>query len=329
MHYTTLGRTNLNVSIAGLGGGGHSRLGLRLGRSLDDALTVAKAAFDQGVNVFDTAQSYGTEPVIAKLLDTVPRDQIVISTKAGIGWTGPINCTADEYARTIDDRLTQLNTDYIDIMYIHGLHPDLVDDAMQTIVPVMQKARDAGKVRFIGVTEMFEHDFKHQMLQRVLPHDCFDVVMLGFNILNQTARQTVLPMIQKQNVGTMCMFAIRQALSDQARFKQTIKQLIDEGRIDPAMINANNPLDFLIQTPMSGNGSEGEGTSGAGGHADIVDACYRFCRDEPGMDIVLTGTSNTAHLAANLQSINAPALPREHRQRLIDIFQKVDHLSGD
>ena len=238
---------------------------------------------------------------------------------------GPINCTPQEFAKTIDDRLTQLNTDYIDIMYIHGLHPDLVDDAMEMIVPVMQKARDAGKVRFIGVTEMFEHDFTHQMLQRALPYDCFDVVMLGFNILNQTARDTVLPMIQKQNVGTMCMFAIRQALSNEDRFKQTINQLIDEGRIDPALINATNPLDFLKLTSAEISG----GTSGGGGYADIVDACYRFCRDEPGMDIVLTGTSNTAHLAANLQSINAPALPVEHRQRLIDIFKNVDHLSGD
>ncbi|MFG0249338.1 MAG: aldo/keto reductase [Phycisphaeraceae bacterium JB051] len=318
MYYTTLGRTNLKVSIAGLGGGGHSRLGLRVGRSMDDALAVAQAAFDQGVNVFDTAKGYGTEPVIAKLLDTVPRDQIVISTKAGIGWMGPINCTPAEYEKTIDDRLTQLNTDYIDVMYIHGLHPDLVDDAVEMFVPVMQKARDAGKVRFIGVTEMFEHDFTHQMLQRALPYDCFDVVMLGFNILNQTARETVLPMIQKQNVGTMGMFAIRQALSNEERFKQTIKQLIDEGRIDPALINTNNPLDFLMQTP-----------SGGGGHADIVDACYRFCRDEPGMDIVLTGTSNTVHLAANLQSLNAPALPLEHRQRLIEMFENVDHLCGN
>jgi aryl-alcohol dehydrogenase-like predicted oxidoreductase len=315
MQYTTLGRTNLNVSIAGLGGGGHSRLGLRVGRSIDDALAVAQAAYDQGVNVFDTAQGYGTEPVIAKLLDSVPREKIVISTKAGIGWMGPINCTPDEFARTIEDRLTQLNTDYLDIMYIHGLHPDLVDDAVEMFVPVMQEARDAGKLRFIGVTEMFEHDFTHQMLQRALPYDCFDVVMLGFNILNQTARDTVLSMIQKQNVGTMCMFAIRQALSDAARFKQTIKQLIDEGRIDPALISTNNPLDFLMQSTHS--------------HADIIDACYRFCRDEPGVNIVLTGTSNTAHLATNLQSLNAPELPFDHRQRLIEIFKHVDHLSGN
>lgn len=314
MQYTILGRTNLNVSIAGLGGGGHSQLGLRKGKSLDDALTVTRHAYEQGVNVFDTAKVYGTEPVIAKLLQEVPREKLVISTKAGIGWMGPINTSPAQYAKIIDDRLTALNTDYLDVMYIHGLHPDLAEQAIDQIVPVMQKARKNGKIRFLGVSEMFEHDFTHQMLQRVLPHDCFDVVMLGFNILNQTARDTVLPQLQKQNVGTMAMFAIREALSKPQRFKETINQLITEGKVDPIRINAEMPLDFL----MHGNG-----------HADIIDGCYRYVRDEPGIDIVLTGTSSVTHLSDNLRSLNAPALELASRDRLIDIFKNVDHLCGN
>lgn len=314
MLYTTLGRTQLKVSVAGLGGGGHSQLGLRKGRSLDDALAIARHAYEQGVNVFDTAQSYRTEPVIARLLDEVPREKIVISTKAGIGYEGVLKTTPQQYVQTIDERLTALNTDYLDIMYIHGLHPDLSVQAIEQIVPVMKKAQKQGKIRFLGVTEMFEHDFTHQMLQRVLPADCFDVVMIGFNILNQTARDLVMPMIQKQNVGTMVMFAIREALSKPERLSQTIMQLIAEGKLDPSRMNADTPLDFL----MHGNG-----------HADIVDACYRFCRDEPGMHVVLTGTSRVEHLAANLRSITAPPLNASHRQRLIDIFKNVDNLCGN
>lgn len=314
MHYTTLGRTQLNVSIAGLGGGGHSRLGLSKGKTLDDALAVARHAYEQGVNVFDTAQSYRTEPVIAKLLDEVPREKIVISTKAGIGYEGVLKVTPQQFEQTIDERLIELNTDYLDIMYIHGLHPDLAETAVEVIVPVMQKAREKGKIRFLGVTEMFEHDFTHRMLQRVLPHVCFDVVMLGFNILNQTARDTVLPQIQKQNVGTMAMFAIREVLSKPDRFQQTISQIIADGKVDPSLINPDNPLDFLIHDQ---------------GHADIIDACYRFVRDEPGINIVLTGTSRIEHLTDNLRSINGPTLETDIRQRLIDIFKHVDNLSGN
>ena len=61
MEYTTLGRTGLKVSVAGLGCGGFSRLGLGTGKSEADAIGIIRAALDLGVNLFDTAAAYGTE----------------------------------------------------------------------------------------------------------------------------------------------------------------------------------------------------------------------------------------------------------------------------
>ena len=61
MVYTTLGRTGLEVSVAGLGCGGFSRLGLAKGGTEADAVAVVHAALDAGVNFIDTAAAYGTE----------------------------------------------------------------------------------------------------------------------------------------------------------------------------------------------------------------------------------------------------------------------------
>ncbi len=61
MEYTTLGRTGLKVSVAGLGCGGFSQLGLGTGKSEADAIGIIRAALDLGVNLFDTAAAYGTE----------------------------------------------------------------------------------------------------------------------------------------------------------------------------------------------------------------------------------------------------------------------------
>jgi aryl-alcohol dehydrogenase-like predicted oxidoreductase len=58
MQYTTLGRTNLRVSVAGLGCGGNSRLGLGSGKSEPEAIALVRAAFDLGINCFDTAEAY-------------------------------------------------------------------------------------------------------------------------------------------------------------------------------------------------------------------------------------------------------------------------------
>jgi L-galactose dehydrogenase len=82
MEYTTLGRTGLKVSVAGLGCGGPSRLGMRNDpRSASHAVALVKRAIELGVNFLDTAESYGTEPIVGKAIAGIPRERVVISTK--------------------------------------------------------------------------------------------------------------------------------------------------------------------------------------------------------------------------------------------------------
>src|ERR1700759_1888717 len=82
MEYTTLGRTGLKVSVAGLGCGGFSRLGLGTGKSEAAAIALVHEAFSLGLNLFDTAAVYGTEAVLGRALKTMPRDAVVSTTKA-------------------------------------------------------------------------------------------------------------------------------------------------------------------------------------------------------------------------------------------------------
>src|SRR5437868_14792564 len=89
MEYTTLGRTGLKVSVAGLGCGGFSRLGPGTGKSETDAIAIIRAARDLGVNLFDTAAAYGTEPVLGKALAGIPRDKVAIRTQAPVGVSTP------------------------------------------------------------------------------------------------------------------------------------------------------------------------------------------------------------------------------------------------
>jgi L-galactose dehydrogenase len=83
MHHTTLGRTGLKVSAAGIGSGGFSRLGLKTGLTEEQAAGLIHEAYDLGVNFIDTAPSYGTEGVDAKALKTLPRDKVVVASTHG------------------------------------------------------------------------------------------------------------------------------------------------------------------------------------------------------------------------------------------------------
>ena len=81
MQHTTLGRTGMQVSVAGLGCGGHSRLGQSYGASEDESIAVIRRALDLGINLVDTAQVYGTESIVGKAIRG-RRDEVVLSTKA-------------------------------------------------------------------------------------------------------------------------------------------------------------------------------------------------------------------------------------------------------
>src|ERR1700739_3812093 len=84
MHYTTLGRTGLKVSVAGLDTGVFSRMGLKSGLSEDEAARLVLEAIELGINFIDTAPPYGTEGVVGRALKSIPREKVVVATKSTV-----------------------------------------------------------------------------------------------------------------------------------------------------------------------------------------------------------------------------------------------------
>ena len=314
MEYTTLGRTGLKVSVAGLGCGGPSRLGMRIGaQGENNALAIIRQAIDLGINFLDTAQNYGTEAVVGKAIAGIPRERLVISTKKtlpSIDHPHP----EEEVRKGLEQSLKAFGTDYIDVYHLHGVEPKDYDFAKTRLMPAMVRLREQGKIRFIGVTEGFVQDPSHQMLRESLAQDLWDVVMIGFNLLNPSARRTVFPLTRENRVGVLDMFAVRRALSQPARLKEICSELIQKGVISPGAVNAQDPLDFVLRE------------SGA---ATLPEAGYRFCRHEQGVDVVLTGTGNMDHLKSNVEAILKPALPAAILKKLEDLFGTLDDLTGN
>ena len=314
MEYTILGRTGLKVSVAGLGCGGPSRLGLRDNADAEaGAVSLVRQAIDLGINFLDTAQSYGTEAVVGKAIAGVPRNQLILSTKKTLPPVDHSN-PAEEVIKGLEQSLRAIGTDYIDIYHLHGVEPKDYVFAKEKLMPAMRRLRDQGKIRFIGVTEGFVTDTSHQMLQESLTGDMWDVVMVGFNLLNPSARKTVFPLAAAKKVGVLNMFAVRRALSQSDRLRSLCGELIQTGVIPRASIDADDPLGFLLEGGVA---------------ATIPEAAYRFCRHEPAVDVVLTGTGNPDHLKANIQAILKPPLPQPALQRLEKIFGELDSLTAN
>jgi len=310
MEYVTLGKTGLQVSILGLGGGGHSRLGQQTGATEDESAGIVQRALELGVNFIDTAEAYSTEALIGAALAGTRRQNVVLSTKKSISTEQQL-ISAAELISGLDASLTRLQTDYIDIYHLHGVRPEQYDHAVTELMPALVRLRDAGKIRFLGITEAFGSDTGHQMLTRAVREDNWDVVMVGFNILNQSARDRVLVETTRRGIGVLCMFAVRDALSRPEKLRETVGQLIHQGLIAPDAVDLQNPLGFVEQVADS-----------------LPDAAYRFCRAEPGIHVVLSGTGKRAHLEQNAASILRPPLPDHIRARLIGLFGQIDTVSG-
>ena len=298
MHYTTLGRTGLKVSVAGLGCGGNSRIGLGTGLSEAQSVALVREALDLGVNFLDTAAAYETEGIVGKAIKGRRRDSVVISTKSHAS-------SASAVLANLDTSLRQLDTDYVDIFHLHGLGPAAYDKAMAEIVPPLLREKEKGKFRHLAVSETGPRDPEHTMLARAVEEPCWDVFMLGFSMMHQNAGKRLLPRTRAKGVGTLCMFAVRNIFSKPEVLKKTFADLAAEGKVPVALAAADNPLGFLVH---------------AGGAESVVDAAYRFARHQPGIDVVLFGTGNIAHLRSNIASILRPPLPAADVTKLHELF---------
>lgn len=312
MEYTALGRTGLKVSVMGLGCGGYSCLGQKTGKSEKESISVVQRAIDLGINFFDTAETYGTEAIVGKATKK-KWETVVLSTKKAIVQEG-ILISSQEMIKGMEQSLLRLNTDHVEIFNLHGVKPQEYEYAVTEVLPVLLKMRKQGKIRFIGITESFSSDPHHRMLERAMHDNCWDVIMVGFNILNQSARERIFFSASEKNIGVIVMYAVRRVLSRPERLRQLMAELKKIGLVDPALFDEEDPLGFLIH----------------GGEAiSLPDAGYRYCRDEPGVHVILSGTGNLEHLDANVNSILRPPLPDYDLVRLRELFSKVDNISGD
>ena len=304
MNYRTFGRTGLQVSAVGLGGGGASRLGFATGSSFDEVRALVGRAFELGVNYFDTADNYGTEEVIGTAL-AGHREESVISTKVYPRLEDGTLLKREKLRPALEASLKRLNIDVLDVYHLHGVSHKDYEYCETELVPELVELREAGLVRFLGISERNSSDSSHSMLQRALKDDLWDVVMVGFNLFNQSAREQVFRATVENNVGVEVMASARNQFSRPELFVQDLIRLVDSGAVSVEGFDPDSPWSFL---------------DSLGATSGLVDISYRFAAHEPGVHVVLMGTGSVAHLEENLRAFREGPLPVDVMKRLIAMF---------
>lgn len=312
MRKTILGRTGIEVSVLGLGGGGPSRLGTRTGRTEEESRAVVRAALDGGINIFDSSESYGTEALLGGVLKDVRREDVVICTKLHGGVDGRAK-NQKEVEATLDRSLANLRTDYVDVYMMHAVGARRYDAIAVPLYPSLLEMKRKGKIRAIGITECFGADRGHAMLRRALDDDWYDVIMVGFNVLNPSARDRVLRTARAQDVGVLDMFAVRRALRDVDALAAYLAARIEAKELTASALAL---LDVVRECLASGE------------CATLSELAYRYCIREEGVDCVLSGTGSARHLLENIAAVATGPLGLECCAELDAVTDGWDHLSA-
>ena len=310
MHYRTLGRTGLRVSLLSLGTGGPSNLGQRAGLSQERQDALIRRALDLGVNLIDTSASYrDSEAILGRALAGVPRDSYILATK----WRyEPEDDRAPDPQGLVDSvegSLRRLRTDYVDVMQFHGVTTSTYSQVAERLHPAMQRLREDGKLRFIGFSEQFSADPAHEAAALALKThpDLWDTIMLKYGILNQYAAGEVLPLAMQRGVGVIDMAAVRIKLPSPDLLEELIADWKARGQIPAGSLSARNPLGWLVHDDAT----------------SVIGAGYKFAADHPAISTVLTGTASIEHLEENAAALDRPSLPASDKRRLMDLFGHI------
>jgi len=307
MIYRRLGRTNLSVSLLSLGTGGARRLGQAMGMTLLDQQRLVHHAMDLGVNLIDTAEQYGeSESILGRCLRGIPRNDYFLSTKWSprVGKEFVPNPVALQ--ASVERSLQRLGTDYIDVMLFHGPRVAEYDAVVDQLYPVLNALRNAGKVRYVGLSTPFVHDPAQEVARIALTEHpaMWDVVMLKYGILNQYAANEILTLAARHDVGVMNMAAVRVKLPDAVLLEALIKKWKDDKLIARNALPDTDPLGWLIHDDVG----------------SVIEAGYRFAAEPSVIATVLTGTSSIEHLNANARCLETPKLISAHSSRLKALF---------
>src|SRR6187402_2619237 len=173
MQTRRLGNTDLQLPILSFGA---SSLGAEF-RSvkIEEALQSVHVALECGLNFIDTSPFYGrgmSEVLLGIALQGVPRDSYTLCTKLGRYDLGHFDFSAKRVAESVDVSLHRLGTDHLDIILCHGIEFVPMQQIVDETIPALRRVRDAGKVRFIGVS-----GYPMKLFRFILDQTDLDVVL--------------------------------------------------------------------------------------------------------------------------------------------------------
>lgn len=278
MERRTLGKTGLEVSALGFGA---AEIGF-LETPQADINRLLNSALDAGLNVIDTAECYGdSEEMIINAVGH-RRDEFYLFTKCGhaSGLPHP-DWTPELLEASVDRSLKRLKTDCVDLIQLHSCNHQILQQG--EVIAALQKARDAGKTRFIG------YSGDNEAAQFAVESGAFDTLQTSVSLADQQAITRTLPLAAERGLGVIAKRPIAGAVWTQEYSPD--KEYAEWLRFE-SYWHRLKALDYdFLQTD------------------DAVSVALRFCLAQPGVGTAIVGTTNPERWVKNARLLDAGPLP--------------------
>ncbi len=313
MRFRKLGSSDLEVSEIALG----SWLTYAGGIEADQTRACTEAAFEAGINFFDTANIYGrgaAETAWGEILSGRPRDSYILATKVfGQMSDDPDDrgLSAAQIAKQIDASLARLQTDHVDLYQAHRFDPNV---AIEETIEALQKVVADGKARYLGFSEWTDEQIKAAL--EIAGPDLFVSSQPQYSMLWQAPEAEVFPLSAANGISQIVWSPLAEGVltgkykpgeappADSRAANESMNKFIDR-KMDDATLEAVQRL-----VPIA----EGEGLS-----LTELALAWVLRRDEVAAAIVGASRPEQVHANAKASGVELSA----------DVVAAIDEALGD
>jgi len=257
VEFRQLGRTELKLSVLGFGA---SPLGDEFGRiDPSEGERAVHAALDAGINFFDTSPYYGRTLSETRLGNALrgKRHRAVVATKCGRYGKADFDFSADRVKRSVDESLTRLGTDYLDLLTAHDIEFVDREQIINDAIPAMRELQAAGKVRYTAFSGL-----PIRLLRDVAERADVDAVLsyCHYNLMIRDLETELAPVLQRKGLGLINAAPVHMGILTEAgppawhpapeaakRAGAEIVSLCRQAGRDPAQV----AIRFCVEYPMA------------------------------------------------------------------------------
>ncbi|PSL41380.1 aryl-alcohol dehydrogenase-like predicted oxidoreductase [Planomicrobium soli] len=288
MRFSMLKKTDLQISVLGLGTnavGGHN---LYQDLNEEDGKNLVRAALEQGITFIDTADVYGegrSEELVGEVLKEFERDQYVIATKGGSDWRNGSKNNSPAYLRgALEDSLKRLQLDSVDLYYIHW--PD-EKTPLGEAVAELSRLKQEGKIKAIGVSNVSLEQLKQANGSLEI-----SAVQLQYNMFQREIEKDLLPYCVQNNISVVAYGPLAYGILG-GEYSKDFQLEEGDWRNSSPLFQSGNFEKYIDKVEQLKEIAEQKGT-------DVSNLALAWLLEQPGIDAVIPGGKRPEQVQSNI-----------------------------